>query len=252
VNAVDGLRVSGNIGDCQIKSDGDISFCGMDGRNTGNIVCGGNLTVNFIHEAIVECAGNVVADVELHACHINSLGRIVVNKGTIVGGSYTALCGISTKKAGSLASVKTTLRAGFDYRDIPEFERITAELEDNLKQMEQAVSLDDIEAIRAARSVLNSQLMAIHQRSDECAHPKINVKSMLYDNTFLRLGLTTKMKVDEMPGPFSVIENTIEGGLRFLPYTSLDVRAKDIERAVLLEEALRAEQAAKDVEGETV
>jgi len=190
----------------------------------------------------VTCGGNLTADVELHGCRINVLGRIVVNKGAIVGGSYTALGGISTKKIGSPASVKTTLRAGFDYRDIPELERISAELETNLQQLEQAASFDDIEAIRATRGDLTNQLMEIHQRTDERAHPKINVKLMLYDNTFLRLGMATKVKVDEMAGPFSVIENTIEGGLRFLPFTSLDVLAKDIERAVLMEEALKASQ----------
>ena len=242
VTAVDGLRVSGNIGDCRIKSDGDISFCGMDGQEQGTIECGGSLTCNFIHESHVTCGGNLTADVELHGCRINVLGRIVVNKGAIVGGSYTALGGISTKKIGSPASVKTTLRAGFDYRDIPELERISAELETNLQQLEQAASFDDIEAIRATRGDLTNQLMEIHQRTDERAHPKINVKLMLYDNTFLRLGMATKVKVDEMAGPFSVIENTIEGGLRFLPFTSLDVLAKDIERAVLMEEALKASQ----------
>ena len=240
VTAVDGLRVSGNIGDCRIKSDGDISFCGMDGQEKGTIECGGNLTVNFIHEATVTCTGNVNADVELHNCHVTSLGRIVVNKGAIVGGSYTALGGIETKKAGSAASVKTTLRAGFDYRDVPELERISGELEHISTKMEQAVTFEDIEELRTTRGELSDQLTAIHQRQGNRAHAKINVKAMLYDNTFLRLGMTAKQKIDERNGPFSVIENTLEGGLRFVPLTSLDVRAQDIELAIVQEETRKS------------
>jgi hypothetical protein len=79
--------------------------------------------------------------------------------------------------------------------------------------------------------------MAIRSRSSDIANPKINVKSILYDNTFLRVGLNAKEKVDERDGPFSVIENTIEGGLRFLSMTSLDVRAADIELAFIRENA---------------
>lgn len=239
VTAAKGLRVRGNIGACQIKSDGDISFCGMDGMEKGSVECGGTLTANFIHESTVTCVGDILADVEIHNCHVNSLGRIVVNKGAIAGGSYTALGGIETKKVGSHASIKTTLRAGFDYRDKPEFKRIADELEKNSAHMEQTGSFQDMEGLRKVRAELTDQLIAIRNSSKERANPKINVKAMLYDNTFLRLGMTAKEKADEREGPFSVIENTIEGGLRFLSMTSLDIKAADIELAFMREHANR-------------
>ena len=53
----------------------------------------------------------------------------------------------------------------------------------------------------------------------------------------MRVGLNAKEKVDERDGPFSVIENTIEGGLRFLSMTSLDVRASTIEMAFIRDAA---------------
>jgi len=233
VTAVKGLRVSGNIGACQIKSDGDIAFCGMDGQEKGTIECGGTLTANFIHEATVTAAGNVNIAIELHNCHINTLGRIVVNKGAIVGGSYTALGGIETKKAGSAASVKTMLRAGFDYRDIPDLERISADLSDINSLLEQELSPEKGDRLRLLHSQLTDQLKAIWQRSHERSNAKINVTSILYDNTFLRLGITAKEKVNERTGPFSVIENSVDGGLRFLPLTSLDLLAEDIETSIV-------------------
>jgi len=210
----------------------------MDGSDKGTIECGGSITANFIHDcALVVCAGDLNVEVELHNCHVKALGRIVVNRGAIAGGSYTALGGIETKKAGSASSIKTTLRAGFDYRDMPELERITDELEKNTTLMEQTSSFQDMEHLRKSRAELTEALMAIRSRSTEIANPKINVKGILYDNTFLRVGLNAKEKVDERDGPFSVIENTIEGGLRFLSMTSLDVRAADIELAFIRENA---------------
>ena len=240
VTAVKGLRVSGNIGACQIKSDGDIYFCGMDGMEKGTIECGGSVTANFLHDcALVECTGDVIADVELHNCYIRSLGRIVVNKGAISGGTYTALGGIETKKAGSASSTKTTLRAGFDYRDIPELARIAAELDKNNIQMAQSSSFDELDILRTKRALLTEKLAQLRTLSAGKSNPKINVKSILYDNTFLRIGLSAKEKVDERTGPFSVIENSIEGGLRFLSMTGLDVRADDIELAFIRENAGR-------------
>jgi len=236
VTAVKGLRVSGNIGACQIKSDGDITFCGMDGMEKGTIECGGNITANFMHDcARVDCAGDVMVDVEIHNCHVNSGGRIMVNKGAIANGSYNALAGIETKKAGSASSVKTTLRAGFDYRDIPELVRITDELEKITAQMAEISSFQEMEVLRKKRGELTEQLRVIRSRSADKANPKINIKTIVYDNTLVRIGMTGKQKLEEKDGPISIIENSVEGGLRFLSMTSLDVRAADIEQAFVRE-----------------
>lgn len=239
VTAVKGLRVNGNIGACAICSDGDIAFCGMDGQEKGSIECGGSVSANFIHNCAVVASGDVQAEIELHNCHIRSLGRIVANKGAIAGGSYTALGGIETKKAGSASSVKTVLRAGSDYRDMAELELLLAELEENSAQIRQVGSQHELEELRKKGAELSAAISAIRSRSDERANPKINVKKILYDNTFLHIGQAAKQKVDERDGPFSAIEDTIEGGLRFLAMTSLDVPARDIEQAFVRELAIK-------------
>ena len=124
ITATKGLTVSGNIGVCTIVSDGDVTFCGMDGQDKGRIVCGGTLRAHFIHDAVVECAGDVVVDVEIHNSIIRTLGKIVVDKGAISGGSYIALGGIEARKLGSAASVHTALSAGVDYHDVELLEKL--------------------------------------------------------------------------------------------------------------------------------
>jgi hypothetical protein len=235
VSAAKGLRVSGNIGICAITSGGDIAFCGMDGQGKGSIVCGGGIKAQFIHDSIIECAGDLIVEVELHNCIVKTQGMIIVNKGAIAGGSYIALGGIEAKKIGSLASVRTTLTVGVDYHDVEELERLMDELAKNHQQIGQTSSLKDIEELRRKRASLTDRIMAIRSKTDDRANQKINIKGKLYDNTLLVIGTQNEEVREPLDGPLSVCENTIEGGLRYLSLTSLDVKAADIEKAFILE-----------------
>jgi len=235
VNATKGLRVSGNIGNCAITSGGDITLCGMDGQGKGTIVCGGSIRAQFLHDCTIECAGDIIVEVELHNCIVKALGRIIVNKGAIAGGAYIALGGVEAKKIGSLASVRTKLTVGVDYHDAEELEQLMDELAKNHKQIGETSSLQEIEDLRQKRAVLTDRVMAIRSKIDERANPKINVKGTLYDNTLLVIGSQNEEVKDPHDGPLSVSENTIEGGLRYLSLTSLDVKAADIEKAFILE-----------------
>lgn len=236
ITATKGMRINGNIGACTIHSDGDISFCGMDGQDKGTIVCGGTIRANFLHDCLVTCAGDVIVDVELHNCVIKTLGKIIVNKGAISGGSYTALGGIEARKIGSPASVRTKLTVGMDYRDAEELERLFAELEQNQKQIGTTQSLQEIGELRKVRAELTDRIYAIRTKIDPMANPKVNARMVLYDNVLLSIGSLNEEIKEQKDGPLSIIENTIEGGLRFLSMTSLDVKASDIELAFVREQ----------------
>jgi len=235
VNAAKGLRVSGNIGNCAITSGGDVTLCGMDGQGKGTIVCGGSLRAQFLHDCIVECAGDIIVEVEMHNCIVKTLGRIVVNKGAIAGGSYIALGGAEAKKIGSLASVRTKLTVGVDYHDAEELEQLMDELAGNHQKIGQTSSLQEIEELRRKRASLTDRVMAIRSKIDERANPKVNVKGTLFDNTLLVIGAQIEEVKEPHDGPLSATENTLEGGLRYLSPTSLDVKAADVEKAFILE-----------------
>lgn len=236
VTATKGLRVSGNIGVCNIASDGDITFCGMDGQDKGTIVCGGTLRAHFIHDTVIECTGDVLVEVEIHNCTIKTLGRIIVEKGAISGGSYIALGGIESKKIGSPASVKTKLAVGVDYRDTPELETLMAELAENQKKAGQTQVLTEIMILREERALLTDRILAIRNRTVSVSNPKISAKTAIYDKVLVSIGTVNEEIKDQKDGPLSIIENTIEGGLRFLSMTSLDVKATDIELAFVREQ----------------
>jgi len=238
ITASKGLTVAGNIGVCNIVSDGDITFCGMDGQDTATIVCGGTLRANFIHDVVVECAGDVIVGVEIHNCTVRTLGRIVVDKGAVSGGSYIARGGIEARKLGSAASVHTKLQAGVDYHDVEELESLFAALAETQGKAKLTQSLSEIAELRKKSAELTDRIMSIRGKADAVANAKINVKSTLYENVQLILGSVTEEIKEQKDGPLSVIENSIEGGLRFLSMTSLDVKATDIELAFVREQKM--------------
>lgn len=238
ITATKGLTVTGNIGVCNVVSDGDITFCGMDGQDKGSIVCGGTLRAHFIHDVIIECSGDVIVDVEIHNCIIRTLGRIVVDKGAISGGSYIARGGIEAKKLGSAASVHTKLQSGVDYHDVEELEKLFALLAVTQEKVKQSPSLPEISELRKTGAELTDRIMAVRNKADAGANAKINAKGVLYENVQLTLGSVTETIKEQKDGPLSAIENSIEGGLRFLSMTGLDIKAADIEQAFVREQKM--------------
>lgn len=239
VTAVKGMRINGNVGACSLLSDGDIAFCGMNGGRYGKIVCGGSIVANFIHDTDVECTGNVTIEVELHNSRVRTLGRVVVNRGSISGGCCVALGGIESRKVGSAASVPTELYSGIDYHDMEEYERLIAELEKIGIRMSRSRSASEVDELKKVRIALMEKVLDLRKKRDQRSNPKINIKGLLHDNTLVCVGLGSKEKLDQRSGPFSAIANSVEGGLRFLDMTSLDVKASFMEQACILKQAMQ-------------
>ncbi|MEI6214278.1 MAG: FapA family protein [Desulfuromonadales bacterium] len=230
-----GLTVTGNIGVCTIVSEGDITVCGMDGQGIGKIVCGGNLHAHFVHDVDIECSGDILVDVEIHNCTIRCLGKVIVEKGAIQGGSCIARGGIEAQKIGSPSSKFTQLIDGMDYHDVEEMERLVTQLSEVQGRIVKSSSKIEIDALRKKTSELSRMIMAIKNKTDAAANAKINAKSTLYENVRLSLGSVTETIFEQKSGPLTIIENSIEGGLRFLSMTGLNVRAADIELALIHE-----------------
>lgn len=229
VDASKGLKVDGNIGSSTIRSDGNIVFCGMDGGSRGTIRCGGTIKANFIHDADVECAGDIEADVEIHNSSIKSLGKIIVNRGAIVGGSCCALGGVQTFKAGSSASVKTYICAGLDYRYAAKINDLIHNLEKINTLLGLTKSKEELDNLTLEKNYLSEKLQKIMENMDGRDNPKINIKKRLHDNTWLRLGASPWYKGEEKEGNCSISENRVERSLCFSPLTSLDSKVTNSE-----------------------
>jgi uncharacterized protein (DUF342 family) len=245
ITASKGLTVSGNIGVNTVISDGDISFCGMDGQGRSRITCGGNIFAHFIHDVDIECAGDIIVEVEIHNCTVRALGRIIVDKGAISGGSYIAMGGIEAKKLGSASSVHTKLQSGVDYHDVELLNILFDSLSETQQKASDSKSLTEITELRKTCASLSDSIMAIRGKANVAANAKINVKKVLYENVQMSVGSAVEIAKEQLDGAHSIIENSIDGGLRYLAMTSLNVKASDIELAFVREEKMKRQSSSQ-------
>lgn len=243
VKATKGIKIQGNIGVCTIESEGDISFCGMNGQGTGTIRCGGSITANFICDSLIECAGNVLAEVEIRSSTIKCLGRISVNKGGLTGGEYFALAGIECANLGSITSLRTRVVAGVHYGDLEELNGLFNELKKLVAEFSAAPKgTVDMKAFAQKRAMITERTQEVRSRTYEQCNAKINVKKRLFDGVTITIGIISDNIREERSGPVSVIENTIEGGFRFLGMTPLSFKAQMIEQTFVQQHELEQQK----------
>lgn len=253
VKATKGVKVHGIIGACTIGSEGDISFSGMNGQGSGTITCGGSIVANYIYDTTIECTGDVTVDVEIRNAHIRSLGAIRVNKGGLAGGEYFALAGVESAILGNVASLHTRVVAGVHYRDLEELNRLFNELKQLIARFNAAPKeTADLKEFSRQRAAITEQTQAVRLRSHDACNPKINIRKVLYEGVNITLGSLSENITEERKGPLSVIENTIEGGFRYLGMTALSFNAREIEQTFIQQHQLEQKKLNAARTGEAV
>ncbi len=203
----------------------------MNGQGKGAVTCGGTLRANFIDDAVVDVEGDVLVETEIRNSHINSNGCIKVNKGVLAGGESIALGGIESNIIGTVTSQRTRLIAGVCYRDLLELNRLFNELKALVASFSANSRTADPRAFAAARAEITEKIQEVRGRQYPECNGKINVKKRLHDGVSLTIGQLSEDVREGRDGPFSVIENTVDGGFRYTGLTDLSVKAKDIEEA---------------------
>ena len=231
LNATKGIKVRGNVGACCLESRGDISFCGMNGQGKGAILAGGSVFANYVNDVAVESAGDINVEAEVRNCTIKTLGAVRVNRGGLSGGECVALGGLEAGTIGTVTSLRTLVVVGVNYRDQEEINRHFNEMKQLIADFNARKGSIDPKDFARSRTEIANRIQEVRSREYDQCNPKVNVKRKLYDGVNLTLGTICEEIKDERPGPVSIIENTVEGGLRFISLTDLSVRAQDIERA---------------------
>lgn len=226
-----GLKVHGTIGASRIETSGDMAICGMNGQGRGYVRCGGNLSATYIYETTVEAAADVLVESDVRLCSIHTLGMLKVAKGGVVGGEVVALAGVEAASLGNVNSLHTTLTAGVSYLDLEELSRKFGELKELIERFnrDQRGGQADPVAFQAARQAITAEIRAIRERRYERMNPKVNARRKIYPGVVITLGSLSEEIRDELNGPLSVVENSLEGGFRFLGMTDLSVTAEQIE-----------------------
>lgn len=234
IKATKGIKIHGNIGVCTVDSDGDIFFSGMNGQGKGKVRCGGSLGANFIYDTSIECSGNISVEVEVRNCQIRCLGAMYVNKGGLSGGECIALAGIESGSIGNVSSLRTRVIAGVHYHDLEELNRLFNELKQLIAQLSAAPKGEiDPQDFAQHRTFITERIQEVRNRTYELCNPKVNVRKKLYEGVNITLGVLSDNIREERKGPLTMIENTIDGGFRFLGMTALSFKAQAIEKTFI-------------------
>jgi len=192
---------------------------------------------------LIECAGDVKAETEIRNCHIKCLGVISVDKGAVAGGEYFALAGTECGNLGCITSLRTRVVVGVHYGDLEELNGLFNELKLLVTEFSAAPKgTVDLKEFAKKRAVVTERTHEVRSRIHEQCNPKVNVKKKLYEGVNITLGIISDTIIEERKGPVSIIENTIEGGFRFLGMTPLSFKAQAIEQTFIQQHLLEQQK----------
>lgn len=126
------LVINGVVEGATLKSGGNLTISrGIQGHDTADITCFGQLTSNFINSATVYCKGDIETGAIMNS-NVKSDGKITVKgkKGLIVGGEITSKSDIEANIVGSEMGIITSIKLGVDIEVIEELKTLTHEVKE--------------------------------------------------------------------------------------------------------------------------
>ncbi len=144
VKTTGNITVNGHVETASLFAGKDVILKnGMQGSGNGVIRAGGNVMARFLEQTQVY-AGKEVNTGAILNCDVESGQRVVVagNRGTIIGGTVTAVEQISAASIGNRAGVTTQLIIGLDCEfknKMGEIDRLTDEYQSNMTDAERAL-----------------------------------------------------------------------------------------------------------------
>ncbi|MEE4254404.1 MAG: FapA family protein [Desulfuromusa sp.] len=261
ITATKGIKIAGTVGACHLESAGSVEISSMAGKEIGRIVCHGDIHANYLNQVTVFCYGNVYVTREIRNSQIKSTGKVIVEQGAIIGGKCTAMEGIEAKTLGTSSGQKSQFIAGIYFPDADRFEYLHEQLNrvnrqihsinEALRPLKLFLQKEkgDAETAKLRLSLLTEKLLKLQEEKDRLdaeisastpqnigtTNPKINILNELKEGCSITLGKTTAEIKIGLSGPMSIIENTRDGGLRYLTLSPMPVMAKQLEEEIIAE-----------------
>ncbi len=264
ISATKGINITGSVGACQIKSEGPITLGTMAGHGTGTITCHGSLQARYLNRVTVKCRGDVNISHELRNSVIKSTGSINIPKGLATGGELVALEGIEIKILGAKSGTKTYLTSGIYFPETDRLQYLRSQLKSLVTQLGKiATTLRDLnkqspeKQRKALREAIQLRIQVLSQRQGKLdsereklaeellnftidehptANPKINILGTVKEGVAIKLGESSGEITTGISGPVSIIENSDQGGFRYLSYSPLKIIAEVTEGETLFED----------------
>ncbi|MCM3759473.1 FapA family protein [Alkalihalobacillus oceani] len=132
VKAGGDIRIGGTVEGAKLEAGGSIYIgAGVVGQNRSFISAAGDLETTFINQGHVEVGGDIIVKQTILHSTCSAAGSIIclTGKGTIVGGSLSALKSIQAKEIGNSMQTKTSLFIGVHEKILQQQQKTERELE---------------------------------------------------------------------------------------------------------------------------
>lgn len=139
IKAGGNVEVKGFVEEATIIAGNDILLRhGIQGKDKGKLVAGGDVVTKFIQNSIVETKGSLYTEAIMHS-YVEAGDSVIVevNKGLIVGGKVQATNLISAKIIGSPMSTATTIKISMALSHQHRYNEVQGELTKKKQQLEQ-------------------------------------------------------------------------------------------------------------------
>jgi hypothetical protein len=220
------------------------------------------LTSRYLDGVSIECRGDIKVRNEIINSNVKCGGSIEVELGAVVGGYYSALCGIESKEIGTEAGVKTRINVGECYLVeqkkqkvheklaslAKEISFISQKLEPVVKNPKAMLALNasDKERIRGMaarfreltpeRNRLKAELNDIKKEIAERANPLVIARKQIQRGVEITIGSAFEKIHRRILRPVTVIKHAKKDKLLFTSKHSLSDRAFIIQNNLLKEE----------------
>ncbi|MGN0153985.1 MAG: DUF342 domain-containing protein [Lachnospiraceae bacterium] len=135
------VEIKGHVGNCFIEAGKNIIiYNGMQGKFSGRLVAGGDISCKFFENAKAKAGGDIKVRSVLHS-ELEAEGKVTVEgrESLVLGGSVHAVQGLEINEAGNQMEVPTKLVAGV----LPQTMQRNGELAVIIKKIEDEVELLD-------------------------------------------------------------------------------------------------------------
>ena len=239
INAGGNVEVRGFVGEATIIAGNDIVLRhGIQGKDRGKLVAGGDIVAKFIQNSIVEAKGCLYTEAIMHS-QVEAGDSVIVevNKGLIVGGTVQAINLISAKIIGSPMSTATTVKISMTLSLQHQYNTTKSELGKKRQQLDQVtknisfikeklakgemVPKARLEQVKPMTSLKNKLGLEIDQLQKEYA----SLSTMQQDHK----GGVIKVRDVIYPGSKVIMGNLVKHIREDIKYTRIYIQDADIK-----------------------
>lgn len=212
VKATGNIEIRGHVGNSIVEAGKDITIHnGMQGKFSGRLQAGGDISCKFFENAQATAAGNINVRTVMNS-NLETEGKVIVEgkESVVLGGSIYAVQGIDASEVGNEMEIETVLVAG----TLPKMLRRDMELAQLIKKTEGEVDLLDrsakilnrMEQTKVAKETNNRKLKIIQAKVIKTTELKKYQEEKIRSEALIDSGKNAEIVVHKVIYPGCVIE----------------------------------------------